>query len=446
MKSIIALIISTNLSMASNNTEQSLDRLFKKYSIKKKSIGLVVLDKKGESVYQINENRFKIPASLTKIPVAGAILENFSPNHTFKTRLYINKKPVKNKLQGNLYIKGDGDPSFTSERLWYLVNEFKRQGITHINGNIVVDDFIFDDNWIDPGRSTPRVNRAYDSPAFGLSFNWNSLNVFVKPSQIGKPAIVSVDPENNNFKNKTLTSKNTSRVATDLSDNFLTISGRVQSSDKEKLYYTPVKDNLWAGKALKSFLSRRGISVDGKVIRSKVPKNAVEVASSPSATVGDIVKMMMKFSNNFIAEMMAKHLSIKARALRGNIAGGIKVINLHVSKINKDLNVSPNDFVIHSVSGLSHKNRFKPLSLAKLLFAYKKLQYNYEFMASLPIGGLDGTLKNRNLSQAVRAKTGQLNNVYGIAGYINDSEKVFVIIYNGKKNVLSFMDELIGLL
>ena len=446
MKFVAFLILfNQSFSLAAQDLEKSIDNILEQHSIKKKNIGIVVLDNSGKALYNLNGDQFKIPASLTKIPVAGAVLDYFSPNHTFSTNLFIDKKPVDGVLSGNLYIKGDGDPSFTSERMWYLVNEFTRQGIKKVEGDIIVDDYIFDEKYVDPGRSTPRVSRAYDSLTFGLSFNWNSLNVFVTPSELGKQALVSIDPYNSHLKvsNKTKTSKKASRVSASFSKDQVTVRGNVGIKSKEKAYYAPVKDNLWGGQNLKLFLSQRGISVDGGVKRGKI-KNATIVATSPSATIGELVKMMMKFSNNFISEMLVKHLSLKVGAKRGNIAQGIEAIGSHINKNFK--NLSANDFVIESVSGLSHKNSFKPMSLARLLFAYKNLKYNHEFMSALPIGGLDGTLKNRKMSQNVRAKTGQLNNVYAIAGYVSESDLVFVMIYNGNKYALSFMDKLVGVL
>lgn len=442
MKFVVSLILfSQSIAFASKDLELSIDSILKQHDIEKKDIGIVVLNSTGKAVYNLNGDQFKIPASLTKIPVAGAVLDYFSPNHTFSTNLFVDKNPADGVLSGNLYIKGDGDPSFTSERMWYLVNEFTRQGIKKIEGDIIVDDYIFDEKYVDPRRSTPRVSRAYDSLTFGLSFNWNSLNVFVKPSALGKPATVSIDPYNTYLRvnNKTKTSKKASRVIASISKDRVTVSGKVGVKSKEKAYYAPVKDNLWGGHNLKLFLSQRDISVGGEVKRGKLPEGATLVATSPSATVGELVKMMMKFSNNFISEMLVKHLSLKVGAKRGNILQGIKAIEAHINKT-----LSANDFVIKSVSGLSHKNSVRPMSLAKLLFAYKSVQYNYEFLSSLPIGGLDGTLKNRKMSQNIRAKTGQLNNVFGIAGYINDS--VFVVIYNGNKYAISFIDKLIGVL
>ncbi len=447
MKFVAFLILfNQSFALAAQDLEKPIDNILKQHSIKKRHIGIVVLDNEGKTLYNLNGDQFKIPASLTKIPVAGAILDYFSPNYTFNTNLFIDKKPIDGVLSGNLYIKGDGDPSFTSERMWYLVNEFTRQGIKKVEGDIIVDDYIFNEKYVDPGRSTPRVSRAYDSLTFGLSFNWNSLNVFVKPSELGKQALISIDPHSAHLKvnNKTKTSKKASRVSASFSKGRVTVSGNVGIKSKEKAYYAPITDNLWGGQNLKLFLAQRDISIDGEVKRGKVTKTATLVATSPSATVGELVKMMMKFSNNFISEMLVKHLSLKIGAKRGNIGQGIRAIESHINKNFKNLNA--NDFIIKSVSGLSHKNSFKPMSLARLLLAYKSLKYNYEFMSALPIGGLDGTLKNRKMSQNIRAKTGQLNNVYGIAGYVGKSDLVFVIIYNGNKYALSFMDKLVGVL
>ena len=443
MRFFLSLIIIVFSNPAFSNFESSVEKLIEKYKISKRLLSVSVLNSDGKVIYKLNEDKFKIPASLTKIVVAGAMLENFTPNHKFSTTIYIDKTPSQNALFGNIYLKGGGDPSFTSERMWYLVNEFKRQDINIIEGDIVLDDYIFDDLWIDPNRSTRRVSRAYDSPTFGFSFNWNSLNVFIKPTSLEKKSDVTLDPENVFFKlvNKTKTSSFPTKIETNLSDRTVTVSGQINAKSDERVFYVPVQDSLWGVHHLKYFLERRNIRVLGKIRRGKVPKNAKPVASSDGADMSEIVKMMMKFSNNFITEMMTKHLALKKGSKKGNIKKGLQIIKSHLES-----HVDSKDFKIQSVSGLSRKNNFKALSLAKLLHEYKNLKYSTEFVASLPIGGLDGTLKKRKIPNTIRAKTGQLNGVYAIAGYADYPNKVFVIMYNGARNVRPFIDELVSLL
>ena len=443
MRLFLSLIIIVCSNSAFSKFESSVEKLIDKHKISKRSLGIAILNSEGKVVYKLNEDKFKIPASLTKIAVSGAVLDNFPPSHKFSTKIYTDKTPFQNTLFGNIYLKGDGDPSFTSERMWFLVNEFKRQKIYTIEGDIVLDDYIFDDLWIDPKRSKKRVSRAYDSPTFGLSFNWNSLNIFVKPSGLHKPSQITLDPENLFFDlvNKTKTSPFPTKITTNLSGKKVTVRGIFNQKSDEKVFYVPVKDNLWGARHLKYFLDRRGIKVKGKVKRGKLPKNAKLVAKSDGADVFEIVKMMMKFSNNFISEMMTKQLALKNGASKGSINKGLEVIKSHLDKYTDS-----KDFKIQSVSGLSRHNNFKALSLAKLLYAYKNLKYSTEFVSSLPIGGLDGTLKKRKIPNTIRAKTGQLNGVYAIAGYADYPEKVFVIMYNGTTNVRPFMDELLNLL
>lgn len=163
-------------------------------------LGIYVADGGGgQKVFGLNETKMMLPASLSKIVTAGAALKYFSQGHKFETTLCIAKDAKIDRkngvLKGSLYLHGGGDPSFVSEKMWFLVNEFIRQDIVEIQGDIVVDDSLFDKERFSEERQSKRVDRAYDAPVGAMSFNWNSVNVYVQPGlSTGAPAIVKIDP------------------------------------------------------------------------------------------------------------------------------------------------------------------------------------------------------------------------------------------------------------
>jgi D-alanyl-D-alanine carboxypeptidase/D-alanyl-D-alanine-endopeptidase (penicillin-binding protein 4) len=148
-----------------------------------KGDGLGVIAGYEENSFFVNYNGEKkvIPASVTKLITAASALSHFPPGTKFKTSIWSNARVENGVLKGNLWLKGGGDPGFVSENMWYLVNIFTRNQISKVEGKIIVDDSLFDTVRFDPSREDYRVDRAYDAPTGAMSFNWNSVNVFVKP-------------------------------------------------------------------------------------------------------------------------------------------------------------------------------------------------------------------------------------------------------------------------
>lgn len=400
---------------------------------------------KPETVLEINADTLKIPASITKIATASAVLSEFPPGHKFKTSLWIDGLVKSGTLKGHVYLKGGGDPSFVSENMWYLVNAFLRSGIRRIDGDIVVDDSLFDKIRFDDSREDARVDRAYDAPVGAMSFNWNSINIFVRPSAPGESAHVVLDPENDYtvLVNKAKTSRGNG-VAIDVKkvagkeNETLTVGGQIGSSRAETVIFKNItQPDLWAGHNLRSFLGQRMISVTGKVRTGVTPTSATLAAESESKPVELTVLDMNKFSNNFVAEMLTKNLAAKA-STPATLAAGVEKIRMHLTS----LGLKKDEFALVNPSGLTRENRFSARSMWKVLHHLRAdFRVQPDFFASLPIAGVDGTLKRRMKGTAaerwVRAKTGLLTGVTALAGYAGTEDGdvySFVFIHNGRRD------------
>jgi serine-type D-Ala-D-Ala carboxypeptidase/endopeptidase (penicillin-binding protein 4) len=387
-------------------------------------------------VFGLNEKVLMIPASVTKIFTAYAVLKQIPFNYKFKTEMFFDDK--------NIYVKGGGDPGFVSENMWYLVNEFKRQGISHIPGDIILDDSLFDQIRYDESRESKRIDRSYDAPVGALSFNWNSVNVYVKPEN-GKVQAY-VDPESNYF-----TLRNTAKISKrpkdlilsiDQNAQMLTLSGELSSQVPEKAYFKNVSDPIkWFGENLKSFLNQRGVSIKGKIKAGKVPSSARSVAVVESKPLTSVLADMNKFSNNFVAEMLTKNLSAYSGESPAKLSTGVSLIKSELKK----LNITDKDMLLLNPSGFSRDNRFSAHALTEVL---SHIQTDFKiypsFVDSLPLSGFDGTLKKRMKDTPtegyVRAKTGYLDGVVSLAGYVakrpdaGSDVYAFTFIYNGAKD------------
>jgi D-alanyl-D-alanine carboxypeptidase/D-alanyl-D-alanine-endopeptidase (penicillin-binding protein 4) len=435
-----------NLAFAQDLTSK-LKSIIKKHHFSEQSLGLYVEDE-GKEIFGINSNRLMIPASLTKIVTGAAVLNSLPLNKKFDSSLW-GQKGSKDSLESDLCFKGGGDPSFVSEKMWYLVNEFKRNNINKIPGDLIVDATRFDEELFDSGRESVRVDRAFDAPISAASFNWNSVNIFVRPAdKNGEPAKIFLDPENEylELENKTKTvakngvkSLEAKREKVGDHDKII-VSGSISADATEAVIYKSISNpSLWTGMHLKEFLKQRGIEVKGKVKVGECSKNFSELAVAPSKNLNEIVSDMLKFSNNFVAEMLAKNLAAETTKSSAHMKDGIEELKKYLDS----LGIKRKDYVLENVSGLTRENQFTPTQLALVL---EKIKNDFlifpEFSSGLPIAGVDGTLKNRFKSKAesegrqalVRAKTGYLDGVVGLAGYVgrkNKSPLIFVFMFNG---------------
>ena len=440
MKHLFYIITTIHLSLVTVAHAQSnqLISVLKKNKINPEHVSFEI-KKQNQVIDFVNANKKMIPASTSKLLTTFAVLKNFDLNFKFKTQLYIKGE--------NLYIKGGGDPSFVSENMWYLVNIFYRSGLKKVN-HIYVDDTLFDQVRFDESRESVRVDRSYDSPVGAMSFNWNSVNIFVKPTKDGSAAQVILDPENNYFKlvNKTKTESGKKIkdliIDVDQDRRLITVSGDVKQGADEKAYYKNVADpNLWTAENLKSFLNQRGISVTGQLATQKTPSDAELIAESESRGIDSVLTDMNKFSNNFVAEMLTKQLASQSGENPATLKTGVKQIELALNS----LGLKQSDFEIENPSGFTRKNKITANALNKVLFAIEKdFKIFPSLIISLPISGVDGTLKKRMkddpLLGLVRAKTGYLDGAISLAGYLGrDNGEIlhFSFLYNGPQDLHS---------
>lgn len=440
MKSILLFLTFVQVAFSASKKEL-IEKFIDKQNIPKNELGLIITNHHNEVIYEYNPDKKLIPASITKIITSGAILKSMPPGYKFKTQLLLSEKyQIKDETyKGDLFLKGGGDPSFVSENMWFLVNIFDRLGIKKIEGDIIVDDSLFDKVRFDESRQEVRVDRAYDAPVGAMSFNWNSVNIFIRPNGNGKKPKIFIDPDVPMFtiENKaTLVEGDNNNLSVEKRNNKIIVSGKLGKNSKEVVFFKNIQEpDEWAGENLKLFLKHRGISVSGGIKNRKTPTTAEVVAEYESKPIEVIMADMNKFSNNYVAEMLIKNLSLSLAPI-GNMADGMKMVNQYIEslKLNKD------SYEVYNPSGLTRDNKITARSMVRILEnLHSDFKVFPEFVNSLPIAGVDGTLKKRMKGEAgerwVRAKTGYLTNVVSLAGYagLTDGQVYqFSFIFNGK--------------
>ena len=410
-----------------------------------KNLGLIISEELSQSsnIYlSHNSNKKFIPASLSKIITASVILDAFPSHQTFKTSFVSQQNIKEGVLEGPLYLKGGGDPSFVSESLWVLVNHLTRTGLKRVRGPLIVDESLFKPYQRKKNRwfSSDRSYSSYLSP---LSFNWNSLTVYVRPGKLGKPAQVFVDPKTSliQIRNQTVTKKTkkdhhlfVSR-RNYASQDVVHVRGSISPNASEFISYKNVSQPaLWAGYNAIEFLKQRGILFDKETVQvGRVSAPYSVLAQHKGRTISHLVRDMMKYSSNFIADMLTIQLSL----LKGDTQGSLKKGMEHIHQSIRKKGIT--DYSFNSPSGLSQKNLLKPKDILTFLIhdfhSSKSFEKISAFAIPQGIGSLKERIKDAKNPSFIRAKTGMMLGVMGLAGYVKNKKgkwRAFVFMYNGK--------------
>ena len=400
----------------------------------------------GEVLYDHRGGAPLIPASNMKLVVMAAAIDQFGRDHKFPTILAIRDT--------DLVVIGSGDPTIGDERLAEMREEkitallhqwagaLKAAGIKQIPGNIVVDDLILDLNFTHPKWPANQYQSWYEAPIGGLNFNANCVEALVIPTQPGKPARIRLIPANGLIKieNKTFTGKkNTVVVTRRKGTDTLVLSGTV--ARKGKLQEVTVRDpGLYFGSVFKAVLAREGIPVGGKVVRErirlsngKLPTDChlVEIHRTPLA---DVLGRCGKDSLGMMAEGLFKALGARQSGL-GTWDSGRSAVHAFL----RNVGVPADQVTVDDGSGLSRYNRLSAAAATQILrHVYHAAPADFELLRdSLAVAGTDGTLKKRlkhaDTKGRIYGKTGTINGVRTLAGYIHthsDRWLAFAIFYN----------------
>jgi len=407
--------------------------IFKDERQAKENLGVEVYSlSRQESLFSLNSESQLMPASTIKLLTALVSLKKLGPDFTYKTEVFF-EKPLKNGvLDGDIYLKGGGDPSLVTERLFLIAADIARSGIKEIKGNVVVDDWAFDQVLHDENRIPTDTDRPYNAPVGALSFNYNSTTVYFRPAKkIGEPAQVFVEPDTGyvKIKNEAKTSKagskyniQANRISGGPKGDVILVKGSIpQGMDEQRRYFNIVSPSIYSGSALKMMLEMRGIKfASSSQIEHKVtPVTSLKIAEMTSLPLRDIVVLMNKYSNNFIADALVKTLAMEIKGRPGTMEKGLEILNEEALR----LGLSAKGFKIVSGSGLTRLNRMSAKQFVSLLnAAYLDFEVLPELLSSLPIAGRDGTLRRRmHGTQAfgrLRAKTGSIDGVAALAGVV----------------------------
>src|SRR5262249_6196491 len=364
------------------------------------------------------------PASNVKLVTAAAGLARLGPEYRFDTEFLVEPGPT-DRVR-TLWIRGKGDPSITTERLHAMASELAHLGLREI-GDLVLDDTWFDPERLAPGFEQEISDRAYTAPTGPLSLPATAAGLSLRAWPPGGRAVAGPAPPPDSSEIVTRPAGPPSRarrasVASQWTGSAqrITVRGTVPVSGEWAVWKRIDNPPMYFGYTFKRILEMHGIRVRGKPKLGVVPERARLLYVAQSETFDLVLKRMNKYSSSFVAEQLLKTLGAEVKGPPGSTANGVAVAE---EFLEREVGIPRGSYIFRNGSGLNDTNRFTPRQLAQLLkVLWDRFPLAPEYLSSVGIAGKDGTLRYRfEGSEAVgrlRAKTGTLENVSALSGYV----------------------------
>ena len=419
----------SNASTGLKKLQSTIDEIVTTDELSSSLVGIKVVSlEDGKTLYDRNSNKLFHPASNTKLLTTAAALAKL-PRYVFKTKLYSDSKINDSTLRGNLYIKGSGDPLLLSRDLDSLAAMIKNRGIRTIKGDLIGDISAFDTvawgtGWM--WDDEPSSDEPFITP---LSVDSNVIHLTIAPGAgDGRPAVYTAEPvtDDIDISNNVQTRNDTIGFALHPSrlrgTNQFTLEGRIAPG--AKTYHNELsvwKPELFFLHLFRDKLSKHGVRIKGNcrfdILTAKTLLGEID------HSIDSVIIRTNKQSYNLGAEVLLKTLGSEFKGAPGTSANGATVVKEYLSK----LGIDTTNMIMMDGSGVSFYDLFTPGDMIRLLRAeYKSKTAFGTYYASLPIAGIDGTLKNRmkgtKAEGNVRAKTGSLTGESALSGYVTTAD------------------------
>ena len=438
---------------ANARIERQLAPMMADPSLRRTQFGVQVVNiNTGEEVFARNADQGLIPASLVKVLTAAVALRELGAGYKFSTYLSTDGQvDADGTLNGDLFVQGFGDPSLVTEDIWRLVYDLWLAGVRRIDGDVIYDDSHFDGDRLIAGwrKDVDIANGpAYFAPLGALSVNFNTVAVVIGPGpEVGGPAGVVLETPSDAVRivNEVKTGAVNTRTRYSIERSVrgrdrvtLTVKGTVPMGGGTSRVYRTIVDPLGQFQSVfRSHLEDRGIRLEGEHRDGEAPDGLKMLARKESASLPIVLSRMNKHSSNLFAEHVLKAVGAEVYGEPGTTEKGRRVITEYL----EELGAHESEFDVVNGSGLTRLSRLRPSHInAVMLDMAADRVLGPEFMASLSIGGVDGTLWTRFRGEGtegrLRGKTGSLNFVHGLTAYVEGGD--------GEQYAFTFMVNDIG--
>jgi D-alanyl-D-alanine carboxypeptidase/D-alanyl-D-alanine-endopeptidase (penicillin-binding protein 4) len=451
---------------------ESVRQELRNANIPQSSIAVEVIEVgKHVPLININSQRAMNPASTMKLLTTYAALDLLGPAYTWKTEAYIDGELKDGVLNGNLILKGYGDPKFTIEQFWLWLSELRARGLREIRGDLVLDRNYFDLPSYNPGEFDDDPVRAYNVGPDALLINFNTLRLRYMPDGLGLK-VVTEPPLDGVILDNQLT-PNGERVNCDNWDDMFSVQPNGDSvvllgdyplgCGEREQNLSVMPHTRYVGAVFRAVWKELGGTLQGREVDGTVSDKAMLYSTHRSDPLSAVIRDINKFSNNVMArqlfltlgetlpvasdsdpisESMQAQSSVSALPVfpaqserNGRLSIERSVLAMQAWLERNRLNFP--GLVLENGAGLSRKERISAAHMAQLLQHASAHPLSAELQASLPILGVDGSVRKRlresPAASHAHLKTGTLEGVKTIAGYVkskNGREWIVVFFVN----------------
>ena len=440
-KILVSLILSVSLFLllplsSSAYTPETLSRLppsvvnlLQRYRIPSDSLSLYVLDlDTNQPLLVLNPDIPRKPASVIKLLTTYAGLELLGPTYTWETRFYLDGTLDHGVLHGDLLFQGGGDPFLTRETFWHMLHNLRARGLREITGKLIIDDSLFEDESGSPGDFDKRPYQVYNTLPDAALINFNAQEFVLVPDH--NQVLIYADPPaaNLQIRNKLrLTSGHCNDVDAGINMHVLPQGSEViaeftgnypERCGEQVLLRSIIQNDQYVYGVFKAMWEEMGGTITGGFSHGVVNPNSQTFYMEPSKPLHEIIAAINKYSNNVMARQLLLTIGQMVIGAPGSNNSGVQAIEqwLH------DIGIQAPELVLENGAGLSRTTRISASTMVKLLEHAWRSPLQPEFLASFPIAGKDGTMRKRLKGKiepgSIRIKTGLLNGVRSMAGYV----------------------------
>ena len=415
--------------LSAQQLPDSIVRLLKKHDIPLSAVSLDVQEAASQDpLISLNSQVSRNPASVIKLLTTLSALEILGPTYQWNTRYWADGSIHDGVLKGNLVLQGGGDPFITVERFLHQLLLIRQHGIHTITGDLVIDDSLFEVTNHNRAQFDGRPLRAYNVEPDATLVNFSATHFVIHP--VANRIIVFADPPlsdivvENNLKPQSgkclirnrgwtyaLHKKGRKMIAR--------FNGKYRSAcGRHTITRALLPNHEYVYRLFKYLWGVSGGVFDGDYRIADTPPESSAIVNYPSLPLADIITSINKYSNNVMAQQLLLSIAAQHQHPATQAGGRIAIKNW----LSENVGNMPR-LIIDNGAGLSRKSRITTDNLSTLLQHGWRSNYHAEFLSSFALAALDGTMKKRltdsALSARARIKTGLINGVRSMAGFVN---------------------------